>query len=64
MATSRAAGVVEKLIGNTSDATITTDVSNPGQNDYGDQDGARMKALTWNGKNSVKLGELPFLDSL
>ncbi|KAL2220206.1 putative alcohol dehydrogenase [Thermoascus aurantiacus ATCC 26904] len=56
-AATQAATVVEKIIGNTSDATITTDVSNPAQKDYGDQDGARMKALTWNGKNSVKLVE-------
>lgn len=59
-AATQAATVVEKIIGNTSDATITTDVSNPAQKDYGDQDGARMKALTWNGKNSVKLGGFSF----
>ncbi|KAL2004190.1 hypothetical protein VTN02DRAFT_5839 [Thermoascus thermophilus] len=57
MATSRAVGVVEQMIHNPSEATITTDVSNPGQNDYGDPNGARMKALTWTGKSSVKLVE-------
>lgn len=62
-AATQAATVVEKIIGNTSDATITTDVSNPAQKDYGDQDGARMKALTWNGKNSVKLGGFSFFFS-
>ncbi|GAD91846.1 alcohol dehydrogenase [Paecilomyces variotii No. 5] len=57
MAASQAAYGVEKIIGNTDDATIRTDVTNYGQQGVGDQSGAKMKALTWQGKNSVKLVE-------
>ena len=38
-------------------APITTDVSNYGAQGYGDPDHT-MKALTWQGKNSVKVGQL------
>ena len=37
--------------------SITTDVSNYGAQGYGDLS-HRMKALTWQGKNSVKVGQL------
>ena len=37
-------------------ASITTDVSNYGARGYGDPDHT-MKALTWQGKNSVKVGQ-------
>lgn len=36
--------------------SITTDVSNYEAHGYGDPN-HRMKALTWQGKNSVKLGQ-------
>lgn len=56
MAVSQAAYGVEKIIGNTDDATIITDVTNYEQQGYGDPSGEKMKALTWQGKNTVKLG--------
>lgn len=37
-------------------ASITTDVSNYGARGYGDPDHT-MNALTWQGKNSVKVGQ-------
>lgn len=37
-------------------ASITTDVSNYGAKGYGDPS-HKMKALTWQGKNSVKVGQ-------
>lgn len=37
-------------------ASITTDVSNYGDRGYGDPSNT-MKALTWQGKNSVKIGQ-------
>lgn len=38
---------------------ITTDINNPGNNSgrYADPSGEKMKALVWNGKNSVEVGE-------
>lgn len=37
-------------------ASITTDISNYGDRGYGDPS-QTMKALTWQGKNSVKVGQ-------
>jgi len=36
--------------------TVTTDVSNYGAHGYGDTN-QTMKALTWQGKNDVKVGQ-------
>lgn len=56
MAVSQAAYGVEKIIGNTEDATIITDITNYENKNFGDKSEAKMKALTWQGKNNVKLG--------
>jgi hypothetical protein len=55
MAMSRAANLVEKAMGHEKQP-ITTDVSNYSADDYGDPN-QKMKALTWQGKNCVKVGE-------
>jgi hypothetical protein len=56
MAASQAAGLVEKVIGHGDNAAVTTDVSNYSKNDYGQETGARIKATTWQGKNSIQVG--------
>ena len=56
MATSQAANIVESAIGHGDNATVTTDVSNYAKNEYGEETGAKIKATTWQGKNSVKVG--------
>jgi hypothetical protein len=56
MATSQAANVVEAAVGHSGTASVTTDVSNYGKKEYGEETGAKIKATIWNGKNSVKLG--------
>jgi hypothetical protein len=55
MATTRAANLVEKAT-KREQAPLTTDVSNFSQGDYGDST-QQMKALTWQGKNKVKIGK-------
>lgn len=59
MALSQAAGFVEKLIGHTGDAVTEQNYTNPANNPgkYADPSGEKMKALVWNGKNSVKVIE-------
>jgi threonine dehydrogenase-like Zn-dependent dehydrogenase len=59
MALSQAAGFVEKLIGHTGDANTEQNLSNPSKDaaKYADPSGEKMKALVWNGKNSVKVIE-------
>ena len=59
MALSQAAGLLEKAIGHTGDATTAQNVSNPANNPdkWADPSGEKMLALTWTGKNSVKLVE-------
>jgi threonine dehydrogenase-like Zn-dependent dehydrogenase len=59
MALSQAAAVVEKIVGHTGDATTEQNFTNPSQDvsKYADPSGEKMKALIWNGKNSVKLVE-------
>jgi threonine dehydrogenase-like Zn-dependent dehydrogenase len=59
MALSQAAGLVEKIIGHTGDATTEQNLTNPSQDveKYADPSGEKMKALVWNGKNSVKVVE-------
>ncbi|KAJ5562505.1 hypothetical protein N7535_003044 [Penicillium sp. DV-2018c] len=58
MAMSQAANLVEKLVGHDNNATVTTDVSNY-KNEYGEESGEPIKATTWQGKNSVKVVEMP-----
>jgi threonine dehydrogenase-like Zn-dependent dehydrogenase len=59
MALSQAAAVVEKVVGHTGDATTEQNLTNPSQDvsKYADPSGEKMKALIWNGKNSVKVVE-------
>lgn len=56
MAASRAANVAEMAVGHGGNATVTTDVSNYSKEGYGEETGAMIKATTWQGKNSVKVG--------
>ena len=58
MALSQAASLVEKALGHGENATTEQDVTNPARNreKYADPSGETMKALVWNGKNSVKVG--------
>jgi len=55
MATSRAANIVEKVTKH-DQVPLTTGVTNYSQDDYGDST-QKMKALTWQGKNKVKIVE-------
>jgi len=61
MAMSQAANYVEKAIGHTGTGTTAQDVSNPGKDrqKYADPSGETMKALVWNGKNSVQVVDCP-----
>ena len=59
MALSQAAFVAEKAMGHGDNATTAQDVSNTSlDNRYGDSS-EMMKALVWQGKNSVEVVELP-----
>ncbi|KAJ5145874.1 Alcohol dehydrogenase superfamily zinc-type [Penicillium bovifimosum] len=58
MAMSQAANLVEKIVGHDDNATITTDVSNY-KNEHGVETGEPIKATTWQGKNAVKVVEMP-----
>lgn len=59
MALSQAAAGLEKVVGHTGDATTEQNLSNPSKDagKYADPSGEKMKALIWNGKNSVKVVE-------
>lgn len=59
MALSQAAAAVEKIIGHGGEATTEQNLSNPAKDieKYADPSGEKMKALVWNGKNSVKVIE-------
>jgi threonine dehydrogenase-like Zn-dependent dehydrogenase len=59
MALSQAAAAVEKLIGHGGEATTEQNLTNPSKDPskYADPSGEKMKALVWNGKNSVKVIE-------
>ena len=59
MAMSQATNLVEKALGHTGTATTEQNVSNPARDrsKYADPSGETMKALTWQGKGSVKVGE-------
>lgn len=58
MATTQAANLVEKAVGHGENAITEQDLTNPARDrqKYGDPSGETMKALTWAGKNTVKLG--------
>ncbi|KAI6709524.1 hypothetical protein JHW43_007929 [Diplocarpon mali] len=58
MSLSQAAALVEKIIGHGNNATTAQDITNPARDraKYADPSGEMMKALVWNGKNTVKVG--------
>jgi threonine dehydrogenase-like Zn-dependent dehydrogenase len=59
MALSQAASLLEKTIGHTGDASTEQNMSNPANDPrrYADPSGEKMKALTWEGKNTVRVIE-------
>ena len=61
MALSQGAAKAEQAIGHGDNAVTEQDVTNPARNreKYGDPSGETMKALTWQGKNDVKMGKCP-----
>jgi len=61
MAMSQAANLVEKALGHTGAAATEQNITNPARDrsKYADPSGETMKALVWNGKNSVALEETP-----
>jgi len=61
MALSQAAAGLEKILGHDNNATTEQDITNPGKDraKYADPSGETMKALTWQGKNTVKVIEVP-----
>ncbi|KAJ5958782.1 Alcohol dehydrogenase superfamily zinc-type [Penicillium vulpinum] len=58
MAMSQAANLVEKILGHGDNSTITTDVSSY-DNEHGVETGEMIQATTWQGKNQVKVVEMP-----
>ena len=60
MAVTQAAALAERAIGHGDNAITAQDVTNPGNDreKYGDPN-ENMKALTWEGKNTVKVIECP-----
>lgn len=58
MALSQGAYVLEKAMGHRDNSITEQDVSNPAidRSKYADQSGGTMKALLWEGKNTVKVG--------
>ncbi|CZS88593.1 S-(hydroxymethyl)glutathione dehydrogenase [Rhynchosporium agropyri] len=61
MALSQAAALLEKAVGHGSNAVTAQDITNPGRDraKYADPSGEMMQALVWNGKNSVKMEQVP-----
>jgi threonine dehydrogenase-like Zn-dependent dehydrogenase len=60
MALSRAMYALDKALGKEDPATVTkTDISNYASPEHADPSGATMKALVWQGKNSVKIVDTP-----
>jgi hypothetical protein len=57
MAASQAANIVEKVVGHSDNANVTTDVSNYAKRTYGEETGEKIKAATWQGKNSVTVSK-------
>lgn len=58
MAMSQAANVAERIVGHGDNADIATDVTNYAKGDAGEETSTRIKATTWQGKKSVKIGAL------
>jgi hypothetical protein len=57
---SQAAMQVEKAVGHGDNATTAQDVTNPANKaEWADPSGEKMKALTWMGKNDVKVVDVP-----
>ncbi|KAL2070792.1 hypothetical protein VTL71DRAFT_13818 [Oculimacula yallundae] len=61
MALSQAAALLEKAVGHGDNAVTAQDITNPGRDraKYADPSGEMMQALVWNGKNSVKIEQVP-----
>lgn len=61
MALSQAAAQLEKVIGHGDNAATEQNLTNPDRNreKYADPSGEKMKALVWNGKNTVEVIECP-----
>ena len=57
MAATQAANLVEKAVGHSGNATITTDISNYA-GEHGQESGEKIKATIWQGKNQVEVGKL------
>jgi hypothetical protein len=55
MAATQAANLVEKAVGHSGTATVTTDISNY-NNEHGVETGEKIRATVWQGKNSVEIG--------
>ena len=55
---SQAANRLEQTLGHDSNATTAQDITQP-RGKYAAADGSTMKALTWQGKNTVRLMEVP-----
>ena len=60
MAVSQAAAKAEQAIGHGDNAITAQDITNPARNreKYGDPN-VTMKALVWNGKNTVNMEDVP-----
>lgn len=58
MAATQAANLVEKAVGHSGNATITTDISNYA-GEHGQETGEKIKATIWQGKNQVEVVEMP-----
>ncbi|KAL9610518.1 MAG: hypothetical protein Q9167_004778 [Letrouitia subvulpina] len=58
-ATAQGANLLEKALGHGENAVIEQDMTNPSRDreKYADPSGEKMKALVWNGKNSVQVVE-------
>lgn len=64
MATSQTANLAEKAMGHNDNATTEQNLTNPARErqKYADPSGETMKALVWQGKNTVEVGKrLPAL---
>ncbi|KAI4245170.1 MAG: hypothetical protein L6R42_010259, partial [Xanthoria sp. 1 TBL-2021] len=59
MAVSQSANVLEKAMGHVEGGVTEQNMTNPDRDreKYGDPSGEKMKALVWNGKNSVEVVE-------
>jgi hypothetical protein len=61
MAMSQAANLLEKVIGHDGSAVNKQDISNPAidRSKYADPSGETMKALLWQGKNTIEVRMSP-----